>query len=68
MMSPIEISVPRLQEAIATRHHFAERFFDIDEAATDRASNLELCDRIIDGTATQEDLAKAQSLISNPTN
>ncbi len=68
MMLPIEISVSRLQKAIATRHHFAERFFDIDEAAIDRTANLELCDRIINGTATQEDLAKAQSIISNPTN
>ncbi|ADG35967.1 hypothetical protein Acj61p002 [Acinetobacter phage Acj61] len=66
MMLPIEINLDRLKEAITTRHHFAERFFDIDEAEIDRKANLELADRIEDGSATQEDFAKAQSLISNP--
>lgn len=68
MVIALEVSVEKLEREIKVRHHYFERFFDIDDAEKDRQSNLEILARIKDNTASPEDIAKAQCIIANPYN
>lgn len=62
MKNRIDISV--IKDAIDKRHHAMERFYDIEAAANDREQNLEMLDRLINGTASREDEEAALDLMN----
>ena len=62
------ISPQRFKMAIEARHHFFERFFDVGASENDRNANLEILSRIESGTASKDDIKKANSIIVNPYN
>ena len=57
------IDLEKLKYAIKARHHAMQRFYDIGAAATDRERNLEMLNRIENGTASREDEESAIDLI-----
>lgn len=62
---PEVIVFSRLEDAINARHHAMERFYDIDEAASDKEKNLEMLKRLKEGTASREDEEAAIDLIKS---
>lgn len=59
------INLSLLKNAINSRHHAMERFYDCEEAKKDRELNFEMMQRIKDGVASREDEEAALSLINN---
>jgi hypothetical protein len=62
---PELIVFSKLKDAIDTRHHAMERFYDIEEADKDKEKNLELLKRLKDGVASREDEEAAIDLIKS---
>lgn len=55
-----------LEKAIDTRHHAMQRFYDIVGADLDKAQNIEMLERLKNGTSSREDEEAALDLIHAP--
>lgn len=63
---PEVIVFSTLEQAIDKRHHAMQRFYDIDAAELDKAQNMEMLERLKNGTASREDEEAAITLIRSP--
>lgn len=60
------VNLKDLEKVIEQNHHYVSRFWDIDDADDQLKINMALLNRLKNDTFSEEDVKKANELISNP--